>query len=355
MPVIVLAGEEELLISERVEALKEELLDPAWASFNFSRVSGPELKRVIDEAATVPFGPGNKVVLFEQTELFTKKRSSKSDDEGSSKSKSKSEKLLDDLEKALASVAPNTHLIFSCSSNFDKTLKVSKVFEKHAEIETFEKIKFWAGSTNHEMLNWCRKRAHRFGAVIDDEAIDYLAESYDGNLRFIAKEIEKAAVYILPEKQISLKTVSELSPHFSNIFALLDHWIHGENQQVLSGIDEVLSKQSAIPVFAALQTTLSKWLNIKTAAEKVIASLPGGRGIQRRELPVSELAKKVQQEIKINPWILKMELERLQKVSLEVLIEKKLELTRLESMVKTGLLKDSHAITIFFAAGGKHG
>lgn len=350
MPVHVLAGEEELLISERLESLKEKLLDPAWASFNYSRISHPELKQVIDATAAIPFGPGNKVIVFDQCDLFTKKRGGKSDEDASSKSKSKGEKVLDDLEKALAGVAPNTYLLFACPHNFDKTLKVSKIFEKNAEIEPFEKIKFWPGSTNAEMLNWCRKRAHKFGAVIDDDAIDYLAESNDGDLRMIATEIEKAATFILPDKLISLDVVSQLSPHFSNVFALLDHWVHGEREQVLSGIQEVLSKQqSAIPVFAVIQTTLSKWLTIKAASERVIASLPAGRGM-KREIPVADMAKKLQSEIKMNPWVLKMDLERVHKVNLEYLVNKKKELTRLENSVKTGMLTDVHALSIFFTS-----
>jgi DNA polymerase-3 subunit delta len=349
LPVLILAGEEELLLSEKLEVLKEKLLDSAWASFNYSRASEPELKQIIDAAAALPFGPGNKVMVFDNCELFTKKRGGKSDDDSASKSKSKGEKILEDLDRALTNVSPNTYVILCCPHNFDKTLKVSKVFEKHAEIESFDKIKYWPGSNNPEMLNWGRKRAHRYGSVIEDEAIDYLAESYEANLRLIAMEIEKASIYILPEKTITLKVVSQLSPHFSNVFALLDNWVHGEKALVLSGLQEVLSKsQSAIPIFAVIQTTLSKWLNIKSAAERVLASLPGGRGIQRKDLPPAEMAKRLQSEIKMNPWVLKMDLERVHRVSLEHLVAKKQELTRLENAVKTGMISDVHALTIFF-------
>lgn len=351
MPAIVLAGEEELLIAERAAELKEKLLDPAWASFNFFASAKPDLKQVVDAAAAVPFGPGNKVILFEQVDLFTKKRSGKTDEEANSKTKSKGEKIYEDLEHALKHIAPNTYLILSCTANFDKTLKSSKAFEKHAEIENFEKIKFYAGSNNPGMLNFCRKRAHKFGAVIDDEAISYLAESSEGDLRVISMEIEKAAIFILPDKHISLSVVSHLSPHFSNIFALLDHWVHADRAAVLSSLEEVMSKQtSALPVFALLQTTLSKWLEIRTAADKVIASLPGGRGIQRREISADDMAKRIQSEFKMNPWVLKMELERVSKLKLEYLVEKKKELTRLELSVKTGLLSDVHALSIFFAS-----
>ena len=201
------------------------------------------------------------------------------------------------------------------------------------------------------MLNWCRKRAHKHGAVIDDDACQYLAESSEGNLRLMAMEIEKASVFILPEKTITLAVVSQLSPHFSTVFALLDHWLQGERDLVLSGIQEILSKQqSAIPVIAVIQTTLSKWLAIKSASERILSELPAGRGIQRRELPISEMSKRLQAEIKTNPWVLRMDLERLQKIGLPYLVNKKTELTRLEKAVKTGMMTDVHALTIFFAA-----
>lgn len=352
MPTLVLAGEEELLISERVAVLKSELLDPAWASFNFTSIENPDLKQVIDAAASVPFGLGNKVILLDRCELFTKKRSKSEDDSGTSKKSSgKTDKLLDDLEAALVHLAPNTHLIFRCNANFDKTLKVSKVLEKHADIESYPKIKFWSGSTNHDMLNWGRKRAHKFGAVIDDEAIDYLAESNEGNLRMIAMEIEKAATYVYPDKKISLEQVSKLSPHYSNVFALIDHWTASRNIRVMESLEELLSKQqSAIPIFAVLQTTFSKWVNIKTAAERVLSSLPTGRGIQRRELPSAEMAKRLQSDLGMNPWVLKTDLERINKLSLERLVAKKNELTHMEDLVKSGQLKEAHALSLFFAS-----
>jgi DNA polymerase III delta subunit len=125
LPVIVLAGEEEYEIWQRAKALKKELVDPQWESFNFARIDNPDLKEVIDAAATVPFGPGNRMVLFDQCALFTKKRGAK-DDDASSGSASKSAKLVDDFAAALKSVPPNTYLVFSCIANFDSSLKTSK-------------------------------------------------------------------------------------------------------------------------------------------------------------------------------------------------------------------------------------
>lgn len=352
MPIIVIAGEEELLMCERLDEHREKLLDPAWAAFNYSRIEKPELKDVIDAAASVPFGPGNKVIVFERCELFGKKRGKDDSDDAPAKASGKAkERLLDDLDSSLSAVAPNTWLIFLTTGNFDKTLKVSKVFEKHASIEDFPKIKHYLGGASQAMINFCGKRAKSFGATIDDGAIEYLADSSEGDLRQIAAEIEKSATYLASEKSrhITYEVVARLSPHYAGIFALLDFWAAGRACQVLETVEELLGRQSsALPIMAMMQTTFSKWITIRTAIDQVLQSMPLGRGVQRRELPPAELAKRIQNEIKMNPYVLKMECERVAKISLERLVEKKRELTTLERFVKSGMLKDRQALTIFF-------
>lgn len=351
MPIIILAGEEELLIEERVEELKQKLLDPAWTSFNFSRIDGGQLKDVVDAAAAIPFGPGNKLILFDRCLLFTKKKGAKSTDEDDSPSKSKksAEQSLTDLDQALAHIHPNTYLVFACQANFDKTLKTSKVFEKHTKPEEFPALNYATWSKNEQLFTWARKRAHKFGALIEDEAIIYLAESTDADLRQMSSDIEKAATYLLPETKITLAVVSELSPHHSTLFALLDHWLAGRKHAVLESLEELTGKQqSVLPIMAGLQTTLSKWILIKTHAEELLASLPGGRGIQRRTLPAMEIAKRIEGPLKIKAWLIKNDLERIEKVELSFLIEKKQQLTKLESMIKFGQIRDQQALSLFF-------
>ena len=200
MPIIILAGEEEFKIAREVSALKKRLVDPTWLTFNFQSFAGADLKDVIDSAATVPFGPGNKMVLFEQCALFTKKRGAK-DDDATPASKDKPAKLLDDLDQALKAIAPNTYLVFACLANFDSTLKVSKIFIKYAELQKFDKVKYFTGAANREIIDFCNKEAHRVGACIDDDAAFYLAESTEVDLRQISSEIAKASWFLpAPER-----------------------------------------------------------------------------------------------------------------------------------------------------------
>jgi DNA polymerase-3 subunit delta len=346
MPVIILAGEEEFKIAREVDLLKKRLVDPAWASFNFQRLPGNDLRQVIDAAATVPFGPGTKMVVFEDCALFTKKRAAKDDDGGKDKS---ANKLLEDLDAALKTVAENTFLVFACVANFDSTLKVSKVFAKHAEIRKFEKVKYWPGAANRELIDFCNKEAHRVGAYIEDDAAFYLAESSEVDLRQIATEIEKTATYILPEKTIRLEHVMEVSPHFSQVAALMEYWATGRKTEVLNAIAELQSRQiSAHQVLAFAQVVLSKWVSYKTEVEKAFAIPAGSRDVRRREVPLNEVARRIAFEPRM-AFVVEQDLKRIRALSLEYLVEKKCRLTELEFLLKSGQMPEGHALEHFFA------
>lgn len=341
MPVIVLAGEEEFLITRRVRVLKERLVDPAWESFNFARLEGADLKQVIDVAGTVPFGPGNRMVLVDQCALFTKKRGGKDDSENSSTSKSN--KLVEDFESALGMVTDNTYLVFACIANFDRSLKTSKAAEKHGEVIAFEKVKYYEHA---KLTTFASEEAHRHGAVIDDEAVSYLNESSETNLRQIASDIEKAAVYILPAKRIRLEHVTLLSPHFSDVFALLGFWAQGEKGQVLSSLQELKSRQvSPHMVIAAMQTMLSKWVYYKSEHEKMMTVAGGGRDVGRRDIPLKQVATQIDAR---SAYMIEKDLRKIKLLSLSYLVKKKQELTDLEQMVKTGQMPESHVLELFF-------
>lgn len=349
MPVLILAGDEEFELSRRVDKLKAEIVDPNWASFNFAKLINPDIQEIIDAAATLPFGPGKRMVLIDRCDLFTKKKSKGGDSEKSSMSEKALKQLLEDFEQALSAVASDTYLVFACPYNFDATLRTSKAAGKCAKIETFAKAKYWPGSSNPELETWLRREAHRHNATIDDDAIAYLLESAEANLRQISKEIEKAAIFVLPGKHITLEVVSTLSSHHSHVFSLLDHWANGRRKEAVTSLDELLSRQSGMPILATLHTTLAKWIQLKAMAADLVAALPGGRGIQRRELSINELSERLAAELKLKPGAVKMDLIRAKSLPADRLVKKRIELTRLENLVKTGQMSDHHALTVFLS------
>jgi DNA polymerase-3 subunit delta len=355
MPVLILAGDEDFEISRRLAQLKIELVDPAWLTFNWQRLDNPGLHEVTEAAAGVPFGPGNRVVVIDRCALFTKKRSKSGPAEtvkqtsvkAVGRGKAESEVDPAEFEKVLASVHPQTYLVFSCPYNFDSTLKLSKAAAKVAKVEAFPKEKYWPGSSNARLRSWCQKEAKRFSATIADEAIQYLLDSTEANLRQVSAEIEKAAVAIMPNTHITEAVVIELSPHHSSVFDLADRWLSGKPDQAIIALNEILNQQSGIPVLAALQTMFGRWIRLRVLVDKHNAELPSAPGVERKELPLAELTKRIAAELKLVPFIVEKDLRKLIHVSAQDLIAKRDELTRMELMLKSGAMPERHALELF--------
>lgn len=349
MPVVVLAGDEDFTLYRKLSSMKATLLDEAWGAINYVRIEKPSLTDVIDNAGSVPFGPGNKVIVFDKCDMFTKKRGSKSDSSGSSaaSSASKSAKHLELLESSLSSVAENTYLIFACPYNFDETLKLSKIVKNYATIERYPKTKFWVGSANPTLETWVRKEAKSMGATIDDEAISYLLDGTEADLRQISTELAKASTYIMPAKHITYDVVVELSPHHSHVFTLLEFWLAGKSRETMVSANELLSRQPAMQVMATLQTFLGRWIEMKAICDSANARLPANPG--RREVPLNEQVRKVSADLKMKPFVVEKDLKRLRKHSTARLIEKRQQLTRLERDVKTGRVNERNALELFLS------
>lgn len=346
MPVFVLAGEEDFELSRRLRTLKDSLLDPLWSSVNFVHMDNPGIYQICDVAISLPFGPGNRVILVDRCDLFTKKKAkddTKNDTKKSSEGETRTQ--LDHFEQAMSTISPHTYLIFACPHNFDSTLRFSKVVERHATIEKFDKEKYFIGGRNPRLETWVRKEAKHLGATIEDAAVGYLLASTQANLRQISSELDRISVEILPKKQITLAAVEASCPHHSHIFILADCFISGNSKEALASLAELLSRQSAIPIIAALQTMLSKWLHIKALSDEFSQASSGNH-----KPPFSELVKQVSSKLKVMPAAAEKDLKRIANVPIETLIKKRIQLTRLEALIKSGQLKELHAMNLFLVS-----
>lgn len=350
MPVIVLAGDEDFELYRRLKKLKDNLLKDAgaFASINSLTVLKPQISDVFDHALSQPMGFGNKVIVFDDCEFFArKKRNEKSEKEEIGT------KQIEKLDDYLGSVLPNTYLIFVSTSNFDENLKLSKIVKKHAELELFPKTKYYVNSKNPKLETWCRKEAKSFNATIDDDAIAYLLDGTEANLRQIYQEIQKAATYIYPKTHITLDTVTLLSPFQFHIFSLLEYWLESKNEKVLACIDELLSRQPGIAIIATLHTFLGRWIEMLMIKEDMNSKVPSygpNSSSVKREMPMSEIVKRVSYLTHGNAFMIEKDLNRLRKQNSKGLQGKQKRLLELEERVKIGELQDRDALVLFFAS-----
>lgn len=355
MPVIVLAGEEELLLSRRLAELKSTLLSPPWHTINLIKLNNPSFITLQESAATLAFGASKRIVLIENCQLFTKKRgkasaakeSAAGENEFSKTGKTtKSKQAVSenspeaDLEVALSSVSENTYLIFSCPHNFDSTLKLSKSVSKYAQLEEFPREKYFPGSRNPKLEAWCRQEAKKYNATIDDAAIQHLLTSTEADLRLISSEIEKTAIHILPETKITANIVASICSPPGHIFQFIDFWLNGQTDKALQNLQSLLAQQSAMPILATMQTMLSKWIKLKTLYETYACS-------DNKQGGQTQMAKQIATDLKLMPFSVEKDLRRLHKFTASQLVDKRLQLTRLEYSIKIGQIPDSHALSLF--------
>jgi len=354
MPVIVLAGEEEYGLNNRLADLKETLLLPAWKSVNLIKLNKPSLNSLSQAINTMPFGQGNRIVLIENCDLFTKKRTRSDSDADNKLSAPKSSKTskaddADDLVAALANFPDTTYLIFVCPYNFDSTLKISKQVGKFAQIEEFSKEKYFPGSRNPKLESFCRQEAKKYNATIDDDAIEYLLNSTEGNLRQLASEIEKASLAILPSTKITLKVTSELCLPQGHIFQFIDFWLSRQNNKTQESLRNLLSQQNAMPILATLQTMLGKWIKVKALYEQY-SPLSANTKPTNKAVLNSEIIKRIAADLKLMSFSVEKDLRRLQNFTAAQLVDKRLQLTKLEYSIKVGQIPADHALILFVSS-----
>ena len=123
-------GEDDFAIAQAVDQIKQSVLDPAWLSFNFQTYDGGKEETVVDalnEAMTPPFGMGGRLVLLTGTTFCN----------------SCSDSLLKELQRTLAVVPEQTHLLITTRKKPDKRIKSTKLVQEQAKVREFSPIPPW--------------------------------------------------------------------------------------------------------------------------------------------------------------------------------------------------------------------
>ncbi len=177
-------------------------------------------------------------------------------------------------------------------------------------------------------------------------AIQYLLMVTEANLRQVSSEIEKVALSILPKTVITYDVVADLCSSHGHIFQFVDFWLDGQTGKAISTLEELLAQQNVIPVLAALQTMLSKWIKLKSLYEQYSQS-------STTAVPaLSQIARQIAADLKLLPFMVEKDLRRLQKYNVANLVDKRLQLTRLEYALKIGQIPDQHALALFVLSSG---
>jgi DNA polymerase-3 subunit delta len=216
-------GQDEPKLREQLESFCNEILDPAMADLNMSRLSGKaiQLGDIRAAAGSLPFMADVRLVLVEN---FTEHSNAKD--------------LVKELGALLEELPDSTRLVFVETNLLaDRTgdtqseqrrksarRQMIKRLVNVVEKDTRGRVLSFDPPQKHEFSAWITERAQMHNAQIEQNAAQLLAERINEDLVLADTELEKLAVYVNGERPITRDDVDELTPYSpdASIFAMVD-------------------------------------------------------------------------------------------------------------------------------------
>ncbi len=260
-PVILLAGEDDARREEALAALLEALPEETRAT-GVDRFDGGPLPRVLDAARTLPLLGGRRVVVAR-------------DPEGLAGGGEEARKML--LEWL---AAPPAHAVLVLVvRRVDRRLKVVREIERVGAAFLFDPPR------EREMSAWIRERAAERGLRLAPAAAALLADAVGTDTGLAARELEKLALVVPREGQVTEALVAEmLGPHrAAGAFALEDALLEGRTAEALAALERELGPAPGPGTVLPLLGRLAG-ISRKLAVAAGVLSAGGGEGEVREAL-----------------------------------------------------------------------
>lgn len=283
MPIHLLWGDDEAARTRAVEALVAELVDPAWAAINLSRLDGNEpdqAARALEEARTPPFGAGARVVLLQRSPFCNQCPA----------------ELADQLEDALGLIPPSCHLLLINPAKPDGRLRTTKALQKlvkadQASERSFALPSLWDGAGQVELV---ARTARELGLQLEPDAAEALSAAVGNDSARLAGELEKLSLYPGgPEEGknspsdggvITLAAVRALvGGHSTTALAVGDALLAGQAAEAIALLDDLLAAgEPALRIVATLSGQIRGWLWVALLdrqGEQDVAAIAKAAGI----------------------------------------------------------------------------
>jgi DNA polymerase-3 subunit delta len=243
-------GEDDFVLTQAVNELRESVLDPNWVSFNYDKISPDQPDAVIQGlnlAMTPPFGMGKRLVWLVDTTVCQQC----------------SESLLAELEHTLPLIPEESVLLLTTSNRPDGRLKSTKLLQQYAHIREFALIPPWK---TEQLVQRVNSRSKEFGIKLTVAAAELLAQSVGNDTRQLYNELEKLRLYTgdsrLPLDESLVATL--VTSNTQNSLQLAAAILHGDGVKALELVADLINKnEPALKIVATLIGQFRTWLWVK--------------------------------------------------------------------------------------------
>ena len=250
MPIYLYWGEDDFALTKAVNELRQSVLDPSWASFNYDKIPSDQPDAIIqglNQAMTPPFGMGQRLVWLVDTAVCQQC----------------SENLLAELERTLPLIPEESVLLLTTRNRPDGRLKSTKLLQKYSVIQEFPLLPPWK---TEELLQRVHSYSKEAGVKLTGAAAALLAQSVGNDTRQLFNELEKLQLYAGDSaKPLDEETVAALvSSNTQNSLQLSAAILQGDGVKALGLVADLITKnEPALRIVATLIGQFRTWLWVK--------------------------------------------------------------------------------------------
>jgi DNA polymerase-3 subunit delta len=250
MPTYLYWGEDEFQIAQAVQKLHHALLDPSWLDFNFVKITAMADEQIIDGlnySATPPFGSGDRLTWLANTTITQKC----------------SDAVRFELDRTLANLPPNSHLLFTTSNKPDGRLKSTKLLQKYATVKEFSPIPPWKTDA---IVTFIQKTAQTYKLELTEAGLELMAEAVGNDSRRLHMELEKLKLWQGDRQgKVGTEAITSLvNATAHNSLQLAKAVLVGDLDRSLSLLAELLrNNEAGLKICATLSGQFRTWLWVR--------------------------------------------------------------------------------------------
>ncbi|OBQ34578.1 MAG: DNA polymerase III subunit delta [Anabaena sp. CRKS33] len=254
MPIYVYWGEDDFAMEKAIVILRERVLDPLWASFNYTSFPPEQTDSIVqalNQVMTPPFGAGGRFVWLINTTI----------------SQNCPDQILAELQRTVKVIPPDSTLLLTSRNKPDERLKSTKLLKQFATFCEFPLIPPWKTEL---LVQSVQQAAQTLGLKLNPLVVELLAESVGNDTRLLYNELEKLRLYTQnSRKPLDVNIVSELVRNTTqNTLQLATAIRTGDTPKALGILNDLSnSAEPGLRIVATLIGQFRTWLLVKMMME----------------------------------------------------------------------------------------
>ena len=314
MPIDFLWGDEDYLIEKAVNKIKDNVLKGDVNELNYRLVDNPSFSLFSELLRTNAMMFGDVVVVIKCQKYFLE-----------SKTKEKlDDKQNQELINALNNISDRVHFILVCPTPRGEKKKPDsrkKLYKEILKLTKPQEFQSYKSYEEYKLIPIVKKMASELELKINQDEASLLIQTVGTSLRDISTQLEKLKLYAYPDNIVTSEMIKNIVSSNSDIFNLVDLILEKNYTDALNLIFDIIQKEHYLVSLAFIQTVFTNLLKIK---------------IYSKTMSSFDLAVKLNQ----NEFIVKKNIKKKKKISLDELARLKINLSDAEYKLKTGVLKD---------------